>query len=235
MGQLISPTTPDYRLYYAREVPVPPNHPRPIHISIGTFHLPPIQVVLTRYQSEYILMLRFEFNMDFEDISWRVNQLWRRKGIRMSPQHVSDILAQAKEEARDFEDHPYHFYSNRSVTKPTLIQKRDQRPNKKITAFPEVFLQQCADTNRKALAPWYNAKLHTPDLGPLKPDTIAILKTWETEPLVPGTREHQLAKIRTLRDIIFEKFQGSNTAIEELAASKPTVQEMSEAHQCYGR
>lgn len=122
MGQLISPTTPDYRLYYAREVPVPPNHPRPIHISIGTFHLPPIQVVLTRYQSEYILMLRFEFNMDFEDISWRVNQLWRRKGIRMSPQHVSDILAQAKEEARDFEDHPYHFYSNRYLA--TLVQHR---------------------------------------------------------------------------------------------------------------
>ncbi|KAI4248300.1 MAG: hypothetical protein L6R42_009318, partial [Xanthoria sp. 1 TBL-2021] len=106
MGQLISPTTPNYRLYYAREVPISPNHPRPIRIPIGTFHLPPIQVVLNRYESEYILMLHFEFNMDFEDISWRVNQLWRPKGIIMSLQHVSDILVQSEEDAQDFEDHP---------------------------------------------------------------------------------------------------------------------------------
>lgn len=67
-------------------------------------------------------MLHFEFHMDFEDISWRVNQLWRRKGIGMSPQHVSDILAQSEEEAQDFEDHPYHFYSNPYLA--TLVQHR---------------------------------------------------------------------------------------------------------------
>lgn len=72
---------------------------------------------------------------------------------------------------------------------------------------------------------------HTVERAQLRPDTVEILRMWESEALIPGTKEFYFAKIRALRDIIFEKLHGSATADEELAKLNPTVNEMSQVHQ----
>ncbi|KAL8655884.1 MAG: hypothetical protein Q9226_002874 [Calogaya cf. arnoldii] len=118
----------------------------------------------------------------------------------------------------------------------------------------EQCLQECANIHRKAFAKWYyktsrslritrDGRWEMQSLlqlsrtpypikrADLRPDTISALELWESKPLVPGTPEHQSARVRTLRDVIFDKLQGSETADEELAALKPTNFEMSDAHQ----
>ncbi|KAI4231399.1 MAG: hypothetical protein LQ349_005630 [Xanthoria aureola] len=88
----------------------------PHAIPIRQPHPPPQQIILTHFQTEYILLLYFDLHRTIADIAHQVNLLWgsSRKGstIRMSPQDVSDILIEAEEQSRYSAHHPYHFYAN---------------------------------------------------------------------------------------------------------------------------
>ena len=99
MLQLVTPKTPDYQYAFAHAIPI-------------TYHPPPISIVLTQRQTNYIVSLYHLFRYDPTLIANRVNELWGKQGIRMSPQDVYDVLVQAQEQSGSVEGHPYTVYSN---------------------------------------------------------------------------------------------------------------------------
>ncbi|KAI4289860.1 MAG: hypothetical protein L6R35_000880 [Caloplaca aegaea] len=109
MLQLIPPTTPDYQYSFGQAVAI-------------TYHPPPISIVLTQRQTNYIVSLYHLFRHDPTFIADRVNELWGRQGIRMSPQGVCDVLVQAQEQSGYVEGHHYTVCSNTYLE--TLVRHR---------------------------------------------------------------------------------------------------------------
>ncbi|KAL8911677.1 MAG: hypothetical protein Q9171_003204 [Xanthocarpia ochracea] len=59
---------------------------------------------------------------------------------------------------------------------------------------------------------------HPVNRAELCDDTLAILQTWDSVPLVVGTKDYTFAKARMIRDIIYEKLAGSPELKQPLMA-----------------
>ncbi|KAL8664438.1 MAG: hypothetical protein Q9168_007896 [Polycauliona sp. 1 TL-2023] len=120
---------------------------------------------------------------------------------------------------------PYYLDGNgedRNQISPMVPDEVQQHANANFRAFGHWFNGQYTASNVaiSKRARWEVRRLYTGwemqepiSRAKLCNDTIRILDAWATEPLVPGTKKYKSARIRLIRDIIYER---ATTSVELL-------------------